>query len=403
MGERINLVIIPYNDLLKGEIFGFRDRDLHLINEIIKDVRLNRIMIIERPASFVTLFQFGRYRIKMGRRISKNLVQINERTFVFESFSPGFSQVLIKHLWFERIYSSDKFVEKLKSTMASIGIDEFILLSFNPFACNLVSKLNPSAFFFDVMDNLSAHPDMPGLKDYFLESYRWVSKNADLIFCPTENLRRFFIDNFKIDDECVVVVPNGAPSIRDSSSVDDFLNSLTGPIVGYIGMISGRIDFELVEFLLENKPGVNFVFVGKIYGRAKRLTRRLRRKFKNIFFIGDKHYSLIWKYINAFDVCVIPHIVNNFTSGNDPMKLYEYLLAGKPVISTQVGIPDCLRRYVFIAGDKDEFLSHLDKALKLSGSLEFSERQKKAIDGSKLWSSRARFVIDKMIEVIKLR
>ncbi|CUS76479.1 hypothetical protein JGI14_100112 [Candidatus Kryptonium thompsonii] len=66
--KKIDVVIIPYNDFLKGERFGFRARDQHLFLEIAKDERVNKVIIVERPRSIVSFLLLS----KLGFAVGKN-------------------------------------------------------------------------------------------------------------------------------------------------------------------------------------------------------------------------------------------------------------------------------------------------------------------------------------------
>jgi hypothetical protein len=167
----IDFVILPYNDFLKGENLGFRDRDLHLILEIIKDERVRRVVIVERPRSILTLFKFRKLSVSGALKIFDNLKRLNEKVYLFEHFKFGAEQIFEKHLWFDKVYGSKDFVDKLLSSLEHLGISDFVLLSFNPFAQKLVNSLNPSFFFFDAVDNLCLHPSLKNLYDYLCDVY----------------------------------------------------------------------------------------------------------------------------------------------------------------------------------------------------------------------------------------
>ncbi|MFN3135844.1 MAG: glycosyltransferase, partial [Candidatus Kryptonium sp.] len=358
--KKINLVIIPYNDFLKGERFGFRSRDQHLFLEIARDERINKIIIVERPRSIVSFLLLSRLRVGAGEKLSGNMCKVGENFFLFEFFAPGLEQIKLKHLWFDKVYGSLKFVEKFRDALKQIEVGDFVVLSFNPFANKFVSMIEPKFFAFDVMDNFCFHPEFSAFKNYICRSFEWVSSNSDLIFCVNEELENFFLKNYPLSAGKTFILPNGVDEkLMVSGSTPEDIGKIKSPRIGYVGVISDRIDFELVEYVARERKFYNFIFIGGKYGDVGKQMRRLGN-FGNIYFLGDKHYSEIPDYIFSLDVCIVPHKINEFTLSNDPMKIYEYLYFGKPVVSTRISIQDEIKDHIFVAGDKDEFLKLLD-------------------------------------------
>ncbi len=398
--KKIDAVLIPYNDFLKGIIFGFRTRDQHLVSEILKDERIGKVIIVERPRSIFTFAKFSRFEMIRGEKIGENLKRVDDKVFVFEFFNFGLSQSWLKHLWFDKIYRSDEFVGKFIKALEVVGLKDFFVLSFNPFANGFVSSLEAKKVIFDVMDNFCFHLEFHDFKNYICQSFEWISSNADLIFCVNDNLKEFFERNYPASLGKIYVLPNGVDkNLKASGSVPKDIAKINAPRIGYAGVISSRIDFELVEYLASERGHYNFIFIGSGYGDVKGWVKKLK-KFKNVYLLGDKHYNVLPCYISSFDVCIIPHKVDEFTLSNDPIKVYEYLYFGKPVISTGVSLSDELKNYVFIAKSEKEFLGFLDIAVELSKDVEFVLKQRGAIKEWMFWDKRASFMLDKIFSLL---
>ncbi|CUT01186.1 hypothetical protein, partial [Candidatus Kryptobacter tengchongensis] len=84
--RKINLVIVPYNDFLKGRIYGFRSRDQHLFLEIVKDERIDKVVIVERPRSMLNFFQALKFKISGGEKSVVNVSGLGEKFFFFSFF-----------------------------------------------------------------------------------------------------------------------------------------------------------------------------------------------------------------------------------------------------------------------------------------------------------------------------
>jgi glycosyltransferase involved in cell wall biosynthesis/SAM-dependent methyltransferase len=103
------------------------------------------------------------------------------------------------------------------------------------------------------------------------------------------------------------------------------------PIVGYIGAIADWFDAEAVfniGFLLNKRA--NIVLIGDYFHGNIGVLRNL----PNVFILGEKPYSSLPAYLQCFDICMIPFKENALTECTNPVKLYEYMAAGKPVVST---------------------------------------------------------------------
>jgi glycosyltransferase involved in cell wall biosynthesis len=149
-----------------------------------------------------------------------------------------------------------------------------------------------------------------------------------------------------------------------------------------------------MEYLTFNMPDVNFVFVGRT--RNKNSIRRLL-KYPNIFFLGEKHYSVIPSYLSYFDVCLLPHKVDDFTNNMNPQKLYEYLSIGKPVVSTPVVGVEVFSKVMRIAGSREEFLLGVRESLNDDPRL-INLRIETVKPHS--WSNRAESMLQQIVKAI---
>jgi glycosyltransferase involved in cell wall biosynthesis len=112
------------------------------------------------------------------------------------------------------------------------------------------------------------------------------------------------------------------------------LAGLERPLVGYVGLIDDHMDFVAVLQVADRLVEGTVVMVGA----SNVDTTHLRHP--RIVLLGHRPYEQIPAYIAAFDSCLIPFAVNELTLGVNPIKLREYLAAGRPVVST--ALPELL-------------------------------------------------------------
>ncbi|MDR7946051.1 methyltransferase domain-containing protein [Achromobacter aegrifaciens] len=131
------------------------------------------------------------------------------------------------------------------------------------------------------------------------------------------------------------------------------------PIVGYYGAISDWFDTELIAHCARAKPDWNFVLIGATAGADLNPLQGL----PNVHLCGEKSYVDLPGYLAYFDVCTIPFKLVPLTLATNPVKFYEYMSAGKPVVS--IDLPE-LAAYAddcYLAHNAREFIEQLEKAM----------------------------------------
>ncbi len=105
------------------------------------------------------------------------------------------------------------------------------------------------------------------------------------------------------------------------------------PVVGYYGTIADWFDVGLVmEAAKALITEVEFVLIGDYtYGGVNEL-----RRLPNVHLLGEKPYDVLLSYLYHFDICIIPFKLNTLTDCTNPVKQYEYMAAGKPVVATNL-------------------------------------------------------------------
>jgi glycosyltransferase involved in cell wall biosynthesis len=140
------------------------------------------------------------------------------------------------------------------------------------------------------------------------------------------------------------------------------LRRLQRPLIGYSGYrVRDRLDLELIDHLAVSRPNWTFVFIGPHVGEEP-LSGIIERR-SNVIVHGPVEYTRLPSYIASFDVCILPNRINAHTTGNDPIKLYDYLAAGKPIVSTRTSGADMLDGMVTIAEPGQPFLDAIEHAL----------------------------------------
>ena len=151
-----------------------------------------------------------------------------------------------------------------------------------------------------------------------------------------------------------IFVPN-----KDKDLPSDLVK-LKRPLIGYVGALQSiRLDIELIGHIALTRPDWTIVLVGPENDVFKNSSLH---QLTNVIFTGSKTVSELPDYINAFDVCINPQLVNEVTIGNYPRKIDEYLAIGKPVVATNTEAMETFRNFVYLAETKEDFLVLIEKA-----------------------------------------
>lgn len=173
-------------------------------------------------------------------------------------------------------------------------------------------------------------------------------------------------------------IPNGVDLDLFSKATREIpadLRNIKTPILGFVGVLFNFIDYDLITYLADKNKDYSVVLVGPIEPwRTKEPIEKLKKR-KNIYLLGKKNKEKIPSYITQFDVCINPFKINEVSRSVNPLKVYEYLACGKPVISTDM---ESLKSDKLISSEIDFAADYFtfDKLIKKRITKELSREEK---------------------------
>ena len=168
------------------------------------------------------------------------------------------------------------------------------------------------------------------------------------------------------DKDPSILIRNGVDyEFFSRPQVNEEMASISKPTVGYFGALADWFDYDLMFEVAQARPQYSFVLIGGYDMEQTRKTNEVSRlsRLPNVHFLGHQAYSELPSYLAHFDACIIPFRVNDLTRMFDPVKLYEYLSQGKPVVSTEMAELKYCSNLIYIADDSQDFAHKLDLAL----------------------------------------
>jgi GT2 family glycosyltransferase/glycosyltransferase involved in cell wall biosynthesis len=206
---------------------------------------------------------------------------------------------------------------------------------------------------YDCMDEWSS---FPGMKAAMVETEAQLVAEADLVTVSGDRL----VEKWRGLNPRVELIRNASDfAFFSATPAERFLGEVKRPIAGYFGAIASWFDVELMARVASQRPEVSFVLIGGVFDVDVRPLGAL----PNVHLLGQQPYARMPAYLRDFDVCLIPFVVSEVTAATDPVKFYEYISLGKPVVSTSMPELEQFRGLYHAAADADDFARGLDAAL----------------------------------------
>lgn len=249
----------------------------------------------------------------------------------------------------------------LNSWLKTYKFNSPIIISFlaTPLVQEIIDKVySSSVIYYCANDNSAQH-----LGDSKFEVNERIFENkVDAVFVTSEKLKeRALSNNKKVFKFSSAVELSKINKNFDNENLD--IDKINKPIVGFVGSITNNLDQDLIFQACTKNQDINFVFIGSDKEFGQNINQI--KKLKNCFFLGKKNHDQIFKYINRFDLGIIPYKINQFTNAVYPAKLNEYLAMGVPVLSTNIFE---IKKYneenddvVFVSKDKNDFSEKIQK------------------------------------------
>ena len=248
------------------------------------------------------------------------------------------------------------------------------LLTNSPFSLPLVEAMDWRCVVYDVIDDFTGFDWSPPES---VAMHERLLLRCDAVTTGTGTL----LDDVSVLRPDAEYAPSGVRADRflmpteAAPAVPHDLKGLNGPLVGYTGSISDRLDRDLIAEAARRRPDVQFVFVGPVHGSFGP-----KPEAPNLHFLGLKPHEALPAYLWQFDLAIMPFRQTAATRAINPVKTLEYLAAGRVTLS--MPIPDLERFYsdvVVIADSREDFLAKIDELL-TSGN---EERRLRGIERAK--------------------
>jgi glycosyltransferase involved in cell wall biosynthesis len=257
-----------------------------------------------------------------------------------------------------------------------LGLERPILWSYVPQAEVLLDALRPERVVYHCVDDIAAQKGVAA--GAFRAAEARFAARADLVLASAPALAA----RMRTLSDRVLDAPNVADTERfatalDPGPVDAALAALPRPRIVFTGaVVATKLDVALVAALAARRPQWSFALVGPV-GAGDPGTDLSGLAAGNVHLLGPRAYGDLPAVLRGADAGLIPYARNALTRSVFPMKVYEYLAAGLPVVATPLpalaAVPD-----VAVAADAEGLARCLDEALATDGPARRRERSARA-------------------------
>lgn len=255
------------------------------------------------------------------------------------------------------------FKSCLADALKKLGWRSYSTWVNNQAYCHILPSQQSTKLIYDITDDWSHASVPPHILNQIKLDDEWMLTNADeVIVCSTdlyENKRNRCkkIHLIRNGVKLTPYLPESLASIKVPEEV-----KFSGPVAGYIGTLhEDRLDVELLVQVASKLSHVHFVFIGPNY--LSSTNTKILGELPNCHILGAKPYDELPSFMAGFDLCITPHVVSPFTDSLDPIKMYEYMATGKPIVSTAcAGFRD-LKELISIANDREQFANYITQSI----------------------------------------
>ena len=229
----------------------------------------------------------------------------------------------------------------------------------------LIDRFTESIVVYDLLDDLAIYePNEEGLpmERTVKHHHRPLVEEADVVLASNPVLA----ERHRAERGDLILVENGVDLDRFTPEGPVAGSLPEGRVVGYHGAVAPWFDFDLFTSVANLRPDLTFVLVGPIDPEVEDRAGKLA-KLPNVTLLPAQSSEKIAEFVRGFSVGVLPFVIDEMTEAVTPLKMYEYLACGVPMVATP--LPACVREaMVQTAQDPASFAARIDEALLLTAA-----------------------------------
>ena len=309
--------------------------------------------------------------------------------YVGKSWGPPGMELLPQTNALRGHYQYDAKVRIVQEYLAREGIEDAIIWVYHPGFGEAALRLKRKLLVYDCVDEYTAFPAYKDCKEWLSAREEQLCRKADLVFTTAPALyerKRVFNPGGTHYVHNVGDADHFKQALAASTAIPADLSALPTPVVLFVGAVSNyKLNIDWMLALARSRPNYHLALVGPI-GISDPSTNVSELKAQpNVHVLGTRDYSLLPAYLKGCDVAVIPYRLNEYTESVFPIKFFEYLATGKPVVVSRLPALDGFLDSVRVADDEQSFIAQCDDAIASHGA---GAEARIALAEANSWSKR---------------
>jgi len=211
-----------------------------------------------------------------------------------------------------------------------------------------------------IIDNhLHKRNESADMLEFSRDQYKYLSGKSHMLITSSRQNHEYFSS---LNSNCYYF-ENALDEkfIADPSSLP-WRKGKGRPRLGYIGWITQRTDLDLLLFVAKNRPDYDIIIAGPLENGID-LGKSGLPEIPNVYLEGSIPYLEVPEFLTSLDVCLIPHKDSPYSRSMNPLKVYQYLASGRPIVSTEIAGIERWGNMISIAGNYQDFVEKIDEAV----------------------------------------
>ena len=298
---------------------------------------------------------------RIVKRVVKGLSkpkQAHKNIYVFSPLVlPKQNNVVIK------ILNRVLFNGLLNFWLKALKFNKQWLWTYSPITTTLLNLEQFDRTIYHCVDEIKAQPGMPAQS--IEQAEQTLLRDIDIVFTTSPALQ----NTKSISNKQCYFYPNVADfshfnQALQPQEIPEDIQGLPGSIIGFIGALSNyKVDMPLLVTLAKSRPQDSIVLIGKVGEGQPNASVAEFEGINNIHLLGPKPYQQLPQYLSTFDVALLPCVLNEYTASMFPMKFFEYLAAGKQVVSTQLDALQLYENVIYLTSGHQSFIAAVESAI----------------------------------------
>ncbi len=366
----------------------------HIMSRLARD---HRVYHVDFGSPSLPRFAWRRFRSERSGLPLSASVEADGGVHVVTIYRPSLAAMLPAHSQARIFLEFDLRLRMLRRFLVDQGLTDSILWIYHPGFGKAALDLPHRLSLYDCVDEYSEFPNYRRSPGWLIQREAELCRAADLVFTTSQTLLE---KKRPLNPDHTHLAHNVGDAAHFGRALDPELRvpediaGLRRPVVGFIGAVSDyKLNVDWIEHLAASRPGISIVLIGPVgLSDASQNHRRLQR-FENVHLLGHRPYEQLPAYVKGFDVAVIPYNLNEYTAHCFPIKFFELLATGKPVVISALPALEGYFDDVRVARDAEEFSRHCEEAV--ADPVRGGARRL-ALAGENDWDSRIRQIMERV-------